>query len=57
MNALRVSWSQAWSALGKRSLAAVADLKRVYGLDYDMHAFSRFRETEQVLAEADPSDV
>ena len=37
---------QAWSALGKRSLAAVADLKRVYGLDYDMHAFRRFRESE-----------
>ena len=35
---------QAWSACwGKRSLAAVADLKRVYGLDYDMHAFRRFR--------------
>ena len=37
---------QAWSALGKRSLAAVADLKRVYGLDYDMHAFRRFRDLE-----------
>lgn len=37
---------QAWSALGKRSLAAVADLKRVYDLDYDMHAFRRFREIE-----------
>ena len=37
---------QAWSALGKRSLAAVADLKRVYGLDYDRHAFRRFREAE-----------
>jgi hypothetical protein len=22
---------------GKRALAAIADLKRVYGLDYDMH--------------------
>lgn len=40
---------QAWSALGKRSLAAVADLKRVYGLDYDMHAFRRFREAEEEL--------
>jgi hypothetical protein len=37
---------QAWSALGKRSLAAVADLKRVYGLDYDMHAFRRFRDVD-----------
>ena len=42
---------QAWSALGKRSLAAVDDLKRVYGLDYDMHAFRRFREAEQAAAE------
>jgi hypothetical protein len=41
---------QAWSALGKRSLTAVADLKRVYGLQYDMHAFRRFQEAE---AEAD----
>ncbi|MEQ4207337.1 hypothetical protein [Actinopolymorpha sp. B9G3] len=47
---------QAWSALGKRSLAAVADLKRVYGLDYDMHAFRRFRETEQDLVEHVTSD-
>lgn len=36
---------QVWSALGKGSLAAVTDLKRVYGLDYDMHAFRRFRDT------------
>ena len=43
---------QAWSALGKRSLAAVEDLKRVYGLDYDMHAFRRFRELEV----AEPAD-
>jgi hypothetical protein len=45
---------QAWSALGKRSLAAVADLKRVYGLTYDMHAFRRFREAES--SAADPAD-
>lgn len=38
---------QAWSALGKRSLAAVSDLKRVYGLDYDMHAFRQFREVDE----------
>lgn len=38
---------QAWSALGKRSLAAVADLKRVYGLDYDMHAFRRFQDLDE----------
>ena len=27
----------------KRSLAAVADLKRIYGMDYDTHATRRFR--------------
>lgn len=43
---------QAWSALGKRSLAAVADLKRVYNLEYDMHAFRRFREAEAADGEA-----
>ena len=43
---------QAWSALGKRSLAAAADLKRVYGLEYDMHAFRRFREIETENAES-----
>jgi hypothetical protein len=42
---------QAWSALGKQSLAAVADFKRVYGLDYDMHAFRRFREMEEGSAQ------
>ena len=26
---------------GKKSLAAIADLKRIYGMDYDMHAFRR----------------
>jgi hypothetical protein len=33
-----------WSAspLGKRSLAAAADLKRIYGMEFDMHAFRRF---------------
>jgi hypothetical protein len=47
---------QAWSALGKRSLAAVADLKRVYGLDYDMHAFRQYRELEEVSAEENARD-
>lgn len=42
---------QAWSALGKRSLAAVADLKRVYDLNYDMHAFRRFRELDASTTE------
>jgi hypothetical protein len=29
---------------GKRALAAIADLKRVYGMDYDEHATYRFLE-------------
>ena len=29
---------------GKRALAAIADLKRVYGMDYDSHAAHRFSE-------------
>ena len=28
---------------GKRALAVIADLKRIYELDYDMHAFRRFQ--------------
>ena len=27
---------------GKRALAAIADLKKIYGMDFDMHAFRRF---------------
>ena len=27
---------------GKRALAAIADLKRIYGMDFDMHAFRTF---------------
>ncbi len=29
---------------GKRALAAIADLKRIYGMDYDMHAARKFAE-------------
>lgn len=28
---------------GKRALAAIADLKRIYDMDFDMHAFRRFQ--------------
>jgi hypothetical protein len=31
---------------GKRALAAIADLKRIYGMDYDMHAARRFEEPQ-----------
>ena len=30
---------------GKKALAAIADLKRVYGMDYDAHAARGFSET------------
>jgi hypothetical protein len=29
---------------GKRALAAIADLKRVYGMDYDVHGFRDFAD-------------
>jgi hypothetical protein len=37
-----------WAASphGKRALAAIADLKRVYGMDYDAHAAHGFRERD-----------
>lgn len=28
---------------GKKALAAITDLKRIYSMDYDMHAFRRFQ--------------
>jgi hypothetical protein len=34
------------SAHGKRALAAIADLKRVYDLDYDMHGFREFPDPD-----------
>jgi hypothetical protein len=37
---------------GKRALAAIGDLKRIYGMTFDMHAFRTFREQER---EAEPS--
>lgn len=44
-----------WSAspLGKRSLAAAADLKRIYGMDFDMHAFRRFAKDHPDAAAAE----
>jgi hypothetical protein len=35
---------QAASPHGTRALAAIADLKRVYGMDYDMHGFRAFSD-------------
>ncbi len=29
---------------GKRALAAITDLKKIYGMEYDMHAFRKFQE-------------
>ena len=34
------------SPFGKRAHAAVQDLKRIYGMDFDMHAFRRFKDNE-----------
>jgi hypothetical protein len=30
---------------GKRALEAITDLKRIYGMDYDMHAWRQFQES------------
>ena len=32
---------------GKRALAAIEDLKRVYGMEYDMHGYRRFRDAAE----------
>jgi hypothetical protein len=39
-----------WAAspYSKKTLAVLADLKRIYGLDYDTHASRRFEEVEAV---------
>jgi hypothetical protein len=36
---------------GKRALAAIGDLKRIYGMTFDAHAFRAFREHESPEAE------
>jgi hypothetical protein len=42
---------------GKRALAAIGDLKRIYGMTYDMHAARRFQESEaRAAAEAEDAD-
>ena len=35
------------SALGKKSFAALADLKRIYGMDYDTHAGYGFYDKKE----------
>lgn len=35
------------SAHGKKSLLAIADFKRIYGMDYDTHASYRFHDKEE----------
>jgi hypothetical protein len=34
------------SPYGPRALAAIEELKRVYGMDYDLHGFREFSEPE-----------
>ena len=41
---------------GKRALAAIGDLKRIYGMEFDMHAFRKFRDAEAV-SDADGPDA
>ena len=41
---------------GKRALAAIVDLKRIYGMEFDMHAFRKFRDAEAV-SDADGPDA
>lgn len=36
---------------GKKALAAIADLKRIYGMEYDTHATRRFRADSSDAAE------
>lgn len=42
---------QSWSPHGPKALAAIEDLKRVYGMSYDMHGYRQFREEEAALSE------
>lgn len=41
---------------GKRALAAIADLKRIYGMDYDMHGARRFQESASGAAATEPAE-
>lgn len=38
---------QSWSPHGPKALAAIADLKQIYGMDYDMHGYRQFSEPEE----------
>lgn len=40
---------------GKRALAAITDLKRIYGMDYDMHGARRFAEIPGGAIAVEPS--
>ncbi len=40
------------SPFGKKALAAIGDLKRIYGMTYDMHAFRRFQAEHAGAEEA-----
>ena len=47
-----------WSASphGKKALAAVANLKRVYGLELDVHATHQFHEDAQAFGAEEAED-
>lgn len=38
---------------GKRALAAITDLQRIYGMDYDTHAGHRFSDDAGEASTAD----
>lgn len=41
---------------GKRALVAIGDLKRIYSMDYDIHAFRKFRDASAVSEVDDRAD-
>jgi hypothetical protein len=38
---------------GSRALAAIADLRRVYGMDYDIHGFRAFTDDAAAVTDSD----
>jgi hypothetical protein len=38
---------QCWSPHGPKALEAIEDLKRIYGMDHDVHGYRQFSEPEE----------
>lgn len=47
---------QSWSPHGKRALAAITDLRRIYGMDYDVHHLRAELATESQRQESSVGD-